>query len=721
MGTGLRRFTLMTRLSVSAVLAFVCMVAIMSEAIDTIHELVYEDRQVKTRHLVETAYSVLKQYEESEKSGALTKEQAQAAAIKVIKGLRYEEKEYFWINDLGRPAPKMIMHPTVPALDGQVLDDAKYNRATMLQAGLDGPRIEVDKKNLFAAFVEVVDKAGHGYVEYLWPKPKAGGGVTEELFTKLSYVKKFEPWGWVVGSGIYIDDVDAIFWKHAKHSLSLATVGLLVLLGVAWVVRHSIVSEFGCEPRVAAGIAARIAEGDLTQEIALRAGDRDSLLFVIRRMQANLKDMLHAAFSNARRVETSIVQLMAESNEINLATQLQANAIEQTRIAINNISASVETVNALAADTEQGSQEVASRAHEGASVAVRVAEEMNAIADTVAASSAEVSRLVASTQEIDKMANVIKEIAEQTNLLALNAAIEAARAGEQGRGFAVVADEVRKLAERTGKATSEIGRILQSIQGDTERAVNGMNAAAPVIAKGVVQANSAADTLRVIEERVKETLGKMLQLAEATRHQTRQIADIVGNVDEVTHASSRAEEVIRQSQRTSGELEKSANEMFAIVQRFNVGELEGKAGARAARASSHSLMEWSSALSVGHAEIDRQHKTLIEIANRLNAAMHEGHGKEMLGSILSELVNYTVEHFAFEERLMDKHGYGGRQEHAAEHRKLIADVGRFKQQFENGNGGISIELMSFLRDWLVNHILKVDKALARDLAKSGVR
>jgi len=719
MVTGLRRLKLMARLSISAVIAFVCMVVIMSEAINTIHELVYEDRQIKTRHLVETAYSVLKQFNDSEKAGEMTTEQAQAGATKVIKGLRYEDKEYFWINDLGKPAPKMIMHPTVPALDGQVLNDVKFNRATMLQAGLNGSRTKVEKMNLFSAFVEVSDKAGQGYVEYLWPKPKAGGGVTDELFTKLSYVKKFEPWGWVIGSGIYIDDVEDIFWKHATHSLALAIGGTLILLGAAWLVRRSIIGEFGGEPRVAAAITSRIADGDLTQEIKLRSGDNDSLLFVLAHMQGNLKDMLRAVFSNAHQVESSIARLSAESNEINLATQLQTNAIEQTRSAISNISLSVETVNSLASDTELGSHEVARRAHDGADVAVRVAAEMHIIAETVSASSAEVSRLVSSTHEIDKMANVIKEIADQTNLLALNAAIEAARAGEQGRGFAVVADEVRKLAERTSKATGEIGTILQSIQGDTERAVKGMDAAAPVIAKGVTQANSAAETLNAIEEQAKETLLKMQQLAQATRDQTRQIGDIVANVDEVMSASGRTGNVIRQSQQTASELEKAAQEMFSMVQRFNVGEVV-PVGQRAETTTTKPLMEWSSALSVGHSEIDRQHQVLIEIANRLNAAMRAGHGRQVAGPILNELVDYTINHFSFEENLMAKHAYPERERHMGEHRKLIADLSKFKQQFDSGNAAISVELMGFIRDWLVNHILKVDRALSSDLAKRGL-
>ena len=131
-------------------------------------------------------------------------------------------------------------------------------------------------------------------------------------------------------------------------------------------------------------------------------------------------------------------------------------------------------------------------------------------------------------------------------------------------------------------------------------------------------------------------------------------------------------------------------------------------------------MEWSSALQVGHAEIDRQHQKLIEIANRLNTAMQAGQGRSISGVILHELVDYTVTHFAFEESLMQTHGYSDREKHLEEHRKLIQSVTDFKQQFDSGQASVSIELMGFIRDWLVNHILKVDKALARELNSRGL-
>ena len=164
----------------------------------SIRSTLWAEKELKTRHLVETAYSVLDRYYGLQKAGKLSEAAARAEAIDTIKALRYDEKEYFWLNNLGKPFPIMIMHPTVPALDGKVLDAQKFNCATSQSFGDSAEPVETGgKKNLFVAMVEVVDKSGEGYVTYNWPKPKASGGVTEELFPKLSYVKKFEPWaGW---------------------------------------------------------------------------------------------------------------------------------------------------------------------------------------------------------------------------------------------------------------------------------------------------------------------------------------------------------------------------------------------------------------------------------------------------------------------------------------------------------------------------------------------
>ncbi|HEX8964288.1 MAG TPA: bacteriohemerythrin [Rhodocyclaceae bacterium] len=133
------------------------------------------------------------------------------------------------------------------------------------------------------------------------------------------------------------------------------------------------------------------------------------------------------------------------------------------------------------------------------------------------------------------------------------------------------------------------------------------------------------------------------------------------------------------------------------------------------------LISWSPMLSTGVQEIDDQHKKLIDLVNKLNDAMHAGQGKEALGSVLGELVKYTVYHFGTEERLMGQHKYAESAAHMAEHKKLIQDVSAFKTKFDGGNAMISTELMNFLRDWLSKHIMQTDKKFGKALNTAGVK
>lgn len=133
-----------------------------------------------------------------------------------------------------------------------------------------------------------------------------------------------------------------------------------------------------------------------------------------------------------------------------------------------------------------------------------------------------------------------------------------------------------------------------------------------------------------------------------------------------------------------------------------------------------SLLAWSNLFSVGVKDIDDQHKKLVDMANRLNDAMKAGHGKEIVGRILGELVDYTVSHFAFEERLMDKHGYPMSVQHKQEHQELVRTVGEFKRKFERGDAALTAEIMGFLRDWLSRHIMNSDKRFGKDLNAKGI-
>lgn len=133
------------------------------------------------------------------------------------------------------------------------------------------------------------------------------------------------------------------------------------------------------------------------------------------------------------------------------------------------------------------------------------------------------------------------------------------------------------------------------------------------------------------------------------------------------------------------------------------------------------LISWSNMLSTGVSEQDTQHKKLIDLINQLNDAMQAGHGADVLGKVLTELVNYTVFHFGYEEKLMGQHKYEDSPAHKAEHLKFVQTVGDFKKKFDSGGAAVSVEIMNFLRDWLTTHIMKTDKKFGLALNKLGVK
>lgn len=207
------------------ILAVLSTVVLQINSASILKNQLFEEKKYKTRNVVETASSILQHYYNSAKEGKLAEEDAKKQALLAIKSLRYDEKEYFWINDTTLPYPKMIMHPTIPALEGKFTDDPIYNTVLEMQAGLTGKIEKTDgKKNILQAAVEVCNKAGEGFLLYRWPKPISREKVTKETYPKLSFVKKFEPWGWIIGSGIYIDDIEALFFKRVRLIIFQASI-----------------------------------------------------------------------------------------------------------------------------------------------------------------------------------------------------------------------------------------------------------------------------------------------------------------------------------------------------------------------------------------------------------------------------------------------------------------------------------------------------------------
>jgi methyl-accepting chemotaxis protein len=507
-------------------------------------ESMMEERKAKIRNLVEYAHTQLAFYDEQAKSGALTLEQAQALAKESLRKARYDEKEYFWLNDYH---PRSVMHPIKPELQGNDMTDNK----------------DPTGKQLYVEFVKVVKANGGGYVDYLWSKP----GMTEPV-PKLSYVKGYEPWGWIVGTGVYIDDVNAAFRHNALILGSVAAGLLFVLFVLGTMIRGSIVNQLGGEPAEAASIMERVASGDLTADVGQRP--KGSQLEALGHMVASLRELVREVSSGAARLVGNAEQIRHASSEVAAAAGHQADATSAMAAAIEELTVSSNHISDSAHETEQDSRSAMTMANEGSERVEQATTAIRKIATTVSDASSRIRALEERASQVSSIANVIKDIAGQTNLLALNAAIEAARAGEQGRGFAVVADEVRKLAERTSTATTEIEQMIVGIQGDTGGAVAAMNAALPEVEHGVQLSGHASESLRGIEASAERTLERVGEVASATREQSAASTSIAQRVEEIAQMVDQTTATIRSTADSAHELERIAQGLKAQIGRFRV-------------------------------------------------------------------------------------------------------------------------------------------------------
>ncbi len=245
--TGLIMFNFLKRLRIATKLWLLIAIFTLVGVTDNLTEMalisdrLHLEKETQLKHLVDTAHTLLQSYEKAVKEGRLSETAARTQAAESVRQLHYGPREYFWIHDLTLPIPKMVMHPTVPALNGQTLGDTRFNRATSLQAGQTGTYQKLANGNLFMAMNQAITKTGDGFVTYDWPKPLAEGGVSDQLYPKLSYVKRFDAWGWVIGSGIYIDDLRAEYWRDIKLRLLKAGLWVVLLGALVWFITRTVV------------------------------------------------------------------------------------------------------------------------------------------------------------------------------------------------------------------------------------------------------------------------------------------------------------------------------------------------------------------------------------------------------------------------------------------------------------------------------------------------
>ncbi|TQL01811.1 methyl-accepting chemotaxis protein [Cellulomonas sp. SLBN-39] len=430
-----RSLTVRQRLAALVALTALTLVAVTVVAVGGVERRITDERTVATQHVVETALGVVEHYGALATAGTLPEADAQAQALDALRALRYGGEEYFWVNDMG---PTMLMHPIKPELDGTDL--------TMNE--------DPDGLRLFVRMVEVVQADGAGVVAYQWPKPGA-----EDPQPKISYVAGYEPWGWIVGSGIYVDDVRAAAVADARGIVAVAALALALITALGVAVSRSITRPLARATQV-------LASGDLHARLDEGAG-RTELEHLAAALNGTLDRTAAAATevsAAASAVSASVDTLVGTSEELSGAVQDSSARSRDIAASAGQVADRIESVAAGAQQMDASIGEISRNTADVAAIAAQAVE-------IAARTTGTVEELGTSSAQIGSVVQVITGIAEQTNLLALNATIEAARAGDSGKGFAVVAGEVKDLARETARATGEIAGQVEAIQGAVARAV----------------------------------------------------------------------------------------------------------------------------------------------------------------------------------------------------------------------------------------------------------
>jgi methyl-accepting chemotaxis protein len=537
---------LRTRITLLVVVALLGLLLNIFISASNVKRDLMEARQGQVRVIIEAAKQVAADYHAQVGAGALTDSEARARAAATIRAMRYGggdgKSEYLYV--LARDG-MMVMHPVRPEWNGQNHIDLKDGAGNFMVRDI----------------LKVAGSAGLGFVDSFYPRPGSDVPVR-----KLQYVAAFEPWSWVIGTGIYVDDVDAEFRQRLIVELSIGAVLLLVIIGVAFLVGRSVLRQVGGEPAEAIMLMDRVAAGDLTVE--MQNAHPGSLLHGLSKMLRSLREMVAEVATGAAELKGTSERIAHASNEVAQASHRQADSTSSMAAAIEEMTVAINHISESARDTEANSSAAAALAESGEVKVTHATDEMQRIAGSAAGVSDTIRDLERRVGEISSIAGVIKEIAAQTNLLALNAAIEAARAGEQGRGFAVVADEVRGLAERTATATVQIEQMISSIQGETATAVNAMEHALPLVQNGVALAQEAAQSLRDIRQGAGSTLERIREVALATSEQSAASNAIAQQVESIAQMVEETSAAMQHTAVSASELEQIADQLKGLVGRF---------------------------------------------------------------------------------------------------------------------------------------------------------
>ncbi|WP_440957170.1 methyl-accepting chemotaxis protein [Oceanicaulis sp. LC35] len=508
--------------------------------------------------LVEIATTTLNSYQSRVQSGEMSEQDAQAQALRALGDMRFEGDNYFFVIDSDQT---MVMHAVRPELNGQSMRNSQ----------------DPNGLYLFREMADVATRSGSGYVDYGWPRAGSDAPVP-----KRSYVEMFQPWGMIVGAGVYVDDVQARIWSVISVIVIGNLSAIALLFGGAFLLNRSIQGPVArlCEA------VERLAKGDTKTALPEPEGREVTDLtksVKVLQVSAQERERLEAEAQASREAQLKRAeQIEALVSEFDLSAAQAISAFEAAGEQLRSSSQGMKANAGATADGARMLEGAAQTSAESVEVVAAAAEELTAAISEInqqslrssevskaAVQQAEVTRtdvqqLAEAARKIDGIIQLIAGVTEQTNLLALNATIEAARAGEAGKGFAVVASEVKALAEQTANATESISAEIKGIQSATEVSV----AAIEKITGIIGETYEIATAISAAMEEQRAAAAEISNSAQNAASATSEVRS------EVTQAQQRAEQANKGAQdldQASVAVAGEASGLKATIERFLSG------------------------------------------------------------------------------------------------------------------------------------------------------